>query len=189
MLDMPGEATMMIRGEQEPPAIGSGDWKFQDLKTLQAEIDTIIKTKRTGSSFMYIILLALALLAVFDTQVLSIFRRQREIGTQIALGMTRGQVVRLFTIEGAMHAVLAIFMAALYGVPLLYLQAKSGIPMPEGTDTMGIAVGEKIFPVYGIGLVIGTIIFILIAATIVSYLPARRISKLNPTEARRGKLQ
>ena len=56
---------------------------------------------------LWAILLMLAMLAVFDTQVLSIFRRQKEIGTYIALGMTRKQVVTLFTLEGAMHAVLA----------------------------------------------------------------------------------
>ena len=33
---------------------------------------------------MYGLLLNIALLAIFDTQVLSIFRRQKEIGTYIA---------------------------------------------------------------------------------------------------------
>ncbi len=61
----------------------------------------------------------MAMLAVFDTQVLSIFRRQKEIGTYVALGMTRGQVVKLFTIEGAMHSVLAALVGAVYGIPLL----------------------------------------------------------------------
>ena len=142
-----------------------------------------------GSAVMYIILLLLAMLAIFDTQVLSIFRRQREIGTQIALGMTRWQVVRLFTVEGAMHAVLAAVVAAVYGIPFLASQAKNGIPMPQATDSMGLAIAEKIFPVYSIGLIIITIAFVLITATIVSYIPARRISKMNPTEAIKGKIQ
>ncbi|MCK9326860.1 MAG: FtsX-like permease family protein, partial [Bacteroidales bacterium] len=104
-------------------------------------------------------------------------------------GMTRWQVVRLFTLEGAMHAVLAAIVAALYGIPLLAMQARSGIPMPQSTDTMGFAIAEKIFPVYSSGLIVVTIIFILIAATVVSYLPARKISRLNPTEAIKGKIQ
>ena len=60
------------------------------------------------------IMLLMAMLAVFDTQVLSIFRRQKEIGTYVALGMTRGQVVGLFTLEGAMHSVLAALVGAVY---------------------------------------------------------------------------
>jgi ABC-type lipoprotein release transport system permease subunit len=189
MLGVAGEATLLIRGTQDPPALTSAGWEEKDLKFLLAEVDQIIKAKSVSSTIMALILLALALLAVFDTQVLSIFRRQREIGTQIALGMTRWQVVRLFTLEGAMHAVLAAVVAALYGIPLLAMQAHSGIPMPQSTDTMGFAIAEKIFPVYSSGLIIVTVVFILIAATVVSYLPARRISRLNPTEAIKGKIQ
>ena len=51
-------------------------------------------------------------LAILDTQLLSIFYRKKEIGTMMALGLTRGSVIRLFTLEGAMNAVLA----ALVGV-------------------------------------------------------------------------
>jgi ABC-type lipoprotein release transport system permease subunit len=189
MLGMPGEATLLIRGDKAPPDLTTAGWVEKDLKILLAEVDELIKTKSFASTVMAMILLALALLAVFDTQVLSIFRRQREIGTQIALGMTRWQVVRLFTLEGAMHAVLAAIVAALYGIPLLAMQARSGIPMPQSTDTMGFAIAEKIFPVYSSGLIVVTIIFILIAATVVSYLPARKISRLNPTEAIKGKIQ
>lgn len=189
MIQAPGEATILIRGKSEWPSVKSGEWIMKDLKYLTAEIDQIIKTKSFGSAVMYIILLLLAMLAIFDTQVLSIFRRQREIGTQIALGMTRWQVVRLFTIEGAMHAVLAAVVAAAYGIPFLASQAKSGIPMPAATDSMGLAIAEKIFPVYSIGLIIITVVFVLVTATIVSFIPARRISKMNPTEAIKGRIQ
>ncbi|TSA38435.1 MAG: ABC transporter permease [Porphyromonadaceae bacterium] len=189
MLQVPGEATLLIRGKSEWPSFNSEGWVSKDLKTLTAEIDQIIKGKSFSSAVMYLILLLLAMLAIFDTQVLSIFRRQREIGTQIALGMTRWQVVKLFTVEGAMHGVLAAILAAIYGIPFLASQSRFGIPMPKATDSMGLAVAEKIFPVYSIGLIIITIVFVLITATIVSYLPARRISKMNPTEAIRGRIQ
>ena len=128
------------------------------------------------------------MLAIFDTQVLSIFRRQKEIGTQIALGMTRGQVIKLFTLEGSMHSILAAGVAAIYGIPLLSLQAKYGIAMPENTDDYGMAIAEKIFPVYSIGLIITTTIVIFITATIVSFIPARKISRMKPTDAIRGKI-
>ena len=138
---------------------------------------------------MYIILLSLAMLAIFDTQVLSIFRRQKEIGTYIALGMTRGQVVRLFTIEGALNSVLAGLLAALYGIPFLAFQSKTGISLSGASKEYGLALADKIFPAYSFGLVVTTIILIMITTTIVSYLPSMRIAKMKPTEALRGKLQ
>ena len=97
--------------------------------------------------------------------------------------------MRLFTIEGAMHAVLAAGLGAIYGIPIFINQAKNGIPMPEGTDDMGLAISDSIIPVYSIGLIIGTIFFVMIAATIVSYIPARKISRMKPTDAIRGKAQ
>jgi putative ABC transport system permease protein len=189
MMGTPGEATILIRGKSPWPLVTAGEWVSKDLKTLTADIDRIIKSKSVSSGVMYVILLFLAMLAIFDTQVLSIFRRQREIGTEIALGMTRWQVVRLFTLEGAFHAVLAAGVAAIYGIPLLASSAKNGIPMPQATDSMGLAVAEKIFPVYGAGLIVITIVFVLITSTVVSYMPARRISKMNPTEAIKGRIQ
>lgn len=189
MLGTPGEATILIAKNASLLNFSGSEWVSKDLKALTAEIDQIIKTKSFGSSIMYVVLLLLAMLAIFDTQVLTIFRRQREIGTQIALGMTRWQVVRLFTAEGAMNAVLAALLAAAYGIPFLAQQAKMGIPMPAATDSMGLAVAEKIFPVYSMGLIGITIVFVLITATIVSYIPSRRIAKMNPTEAIKGKIQ
>jgi ABC-type lipoprotein release transport system permease subunit len=189
MIGVPGEATLLIKSKSALPAFSSQEWINKDLKTLTADVDQIIKSKSISTGVMYIILLSLALLAIFDTQVLSIFKRQREIGTHIALGMTRWQVVRLFTVEGAMHAVLAACLAAIYGIPFLASQAKFGIPMPKGTDNMGLAISDKIFPIFSIGLIITTVIFVLITATIVSYIPARRISKMYPTEAIKGRIQ
>jgi len=189
MIQAPKAATILIKGKTAWPAFNSEGWVTKDLKTLTADIDQVIKMKSISSSVMYLILLMLAMLAIFDTQVLSIFRRQREIGTEIALGMTRWQVVRLFTMEGAMHGVLAAILAAIYGIPFLASQAKLGIPMPKATDSMGMALAEKIFPVYSIGLIITTVIFVLITTLIVSYIPARRISRMNPTEAIKGRIQ
>ena len=136
---------------------------------------------------MYIFLLLLAMLAIFNTQVLSIFRRRKEMGTMMALGFTRAKVIKLFTLEGAMHSVLAAVVAAVYGIPFLVWFSRRGWPLPEGTD-FGFALGEKLFPVYSVGLVVGTVILVLTVTTIVSFLPTRKIAKLKPTDALRGKL-
>jgi putative ABC transport system permease protein len=188
MKQMPGEATIMVCGQNYTPGSISG-WKYKGLDILMKEIEDTISAKSKGISILYIFLMLLAMLAVFDTQVLSIFRRQREIGTYMAMGMTRGQIVRLFTIEGSMHAVLAAIMGAVYGIPLLLLQAFKGFPIPGDTESYGMAMSDIIYPVYSLGLIIGTILLILFTTTIVSYLPARKIAKMNPTEALRGKLQ
>jgi len=189
MTQSQGEATMIIAGTASLGGVDVPGWTFKDHDFLLADLNQIIKQKSVGGSVMYILLLILAMLAIFDTQILSIFRRQKEIGTFIALGMTRKQVVRLFTIEGGMTSVLAALVGAIYGIPLLIVQNNMGYAMPYNPDDLGIAISEVIYPSYSIGLITGTILIVMITATIVSYMPARKISRMNPTDAIKGKIQ
>jgi putative ABC transport system permease protein len=189
MMLMPGEATVLVRGENAISLPADGDWVVKEHKELLADIENIIKAKGMVGVIIWGILLMMAMLAVFDTQVLSIFRRQKEIGTYVALGMTRRQVVGLFTIEGAMNSVLAAVVGALYGIPLLTIQAIRGVTIPVSSSDFGIAMAEKLYPVYSLSLIAGTVLIVMIVTTIVSYWPSRKIAKLNPTEALRGRMQ
>jgi putative ABC transport system permease protein len=189
MLLLPGQATILTlrNAEKEPPPIKG--WKLMTYKALTANVEAMIKTKSVGQSIFYTILLLLAMLAIFDTQVLSIFRRQKEIGTYIALGYMRREVVGLFTLEGAMHALLAALLAAAYGIPFLIWQSKTGITLPGDYSQYGFAISNTMYPLYSGGLIVATIFIIFMTTTVVSYLPSRKIAKMNPTEALRGKLQ
>jgi putative ABC transport system permease protein len=186
---MPGEATLLITARDYTWTGEENGWVLRDHDYLLQEMREMIRVKKVGGSVFYIILMLLAMLAVFDTQVLSIFRRQKEIGTYMAMGMTRGQVVRLFTVEGAMHAILASVLGAIPGIPFLIWMSKVGFTMPAGSDSLGMAISETIYPVYSIGLVISVMLIVVITTTLVSFLPSRKISKMNPTEAIKGKLQ
>lgn len=189
MLMMPDEATLIsISNAEEERALVDG-FVFKSPKVLTAEIDAMIKTKNKGQSVFYGILLLLAMLAIFDTQILSIFRRQKEIGTYVALGYTRREVVGLFTVEGAMHAILAALLAAAYGIPFFIWQAKVGFTLPMDASEFGMAISPTMYPVYSASLVIGTTLVVLLTTTVVSYWPSKRIAKMNPTDALRGKIQ
>ncbi len=189
MMQAPNEATMFIIGEDYDMSEDISGWVYKEFDFLMTEMNEMMKMKKVGGSFMYFILMLLAMLAIFDTQVLSIFRRQKEIGTYIAMGMTRTQVVSLFTVEGAMHAILAVIFIGIVGTPLLIWLMSIGMTMPAGTDDMGIAIADTIYPVYGAGLIIGTSLLVFVITLIVSYLPARKISKMKPTDAIKGKIQ
>ncbi|MBD3225503.1 MAG: FtsX-like permease family protein [Caldithrix sp.] len=189
MLAMPDQATMFILDREFSPSKIPEGWLFKRQNDLLANIQEIVQAKSVGASILYVVLLLLAMLAIFDTQVLSIFRRRKEIGTLIALGMTRSRVIGLFTLEGSMHGVLAAIVAAIYGIPLLVWYAVYGLGLPIDAENYGIALGQRIFPIYSAGLIIGTTLLIMIVVTIISYWPTRRIAKLKPTDALLGKTQ
>ena len=189
MMNLEGEATILVTAQETGFDGSIAGWDFKDHYFLLTEIREMIEMKSIGGYVLFVILMSLAMLAIFDTQVLSIFRRQKEIGTHIALGMTQRQVIALFTVEGAIHSVLAAILAAVYGFPLLAYQASVGWTMPGGVDDYGITIADTIYPAYSVGLVLGTTLIVLITTTIVSFLPTRRISKMKPTDAIRGKIQ
>lgn len=189
MLGLNNEATILTYTNSETTRPEVEGWVHKTKADLTSQVDELIKVKSKGSSFLYIILIMLAMLAIFDTQVLSIFRRQKEIGTYVALGYTRRQVVGLFTVEGTMYAVLAALLSAAYGIPFLAWQAHVGWTMPMDVSEFGMAIAQTLYPVYSAGLVAGTVLIITIVTALVSYWPSRRIAKMNPTEALRGKIQ
>ncbi len=189
MTMMPDEATILTFRDPNVPRPVVQGWVHKPKEVLTASVDRIIKTKTAGQSVFYVILLLLAMLAIFDTQVLSIFRRQKEIGTYIALGYTRREVVGLFTVEGAMHSILAAVAGALYGIPFLAWQAKVGWTIPMDAGDFGMAMAQTLYPIYSTGLVISTVLIVVVITTIVSYWPSRKIAKMNPTEALRGRIQ
>ncbi|MBA7471005.1 hypothetical protein ES707_06297 [subsurface metagenome] len=188
MVTLKDEATIIVVGQNVQGQGDVSDWKFKDQNFLLTDINEMVRSKRISGSILYVILLFLAMLAIFDTQVLSIFKRRKEIGTLIALGMTRRQVISLFTLEGAMHGILAIGVAAIYGIPWIIFYSKRGMKIPQATEEYGFALAGRLYPSYSVGLVLGTVLIVMATVTIVSYLPTRKISKMKPTEALKGKI-
>ena len=184
---MPDAANIIVKSPQIPLKQSDG-WEFHDVDDMTRQTIAVVKSKTVGMNIFYSIFLLLALLAIFDTQTLAIFRRQREIGTLVALGMTRQQVVGLFTLEGTLNAVLAIVLGALYGLPLFIYFALYGISFPVDAGDYGLVMADTMYPLFTAKLVVGTILFILVVTAVVSYFPARKIAKMNPTEAIRGKI-
>lgn len=188
MTAMEDMATFYLAEENYVPEVEK-NWEFHTQDNLLTEIRKMIRMERTNGSIMYILLLCIALLAIFDTQVLSVFRRQREIGTYISLGMTRRQVVGIFTVEGAMNSIFAAILGAIYGAPIFYFFAVNGITMPYDSADVGITMASTIYPVYSLVIILFTVLLVVISSTIVSYLPSRKIAKMDPVQALKGKIQ
>jgi putative ABC transport system permease protein len=189
MLQAPEHATLVIvqKGKHQVPCVEQ-PWVFRNLDYLLNDVKIMVDTHKVEYAILYALLLGMAMLAIFDTQVLAIFRRRKEMGTLMALGMPRGTIIGLFTVEGALHGMLAILVGAVYGIPLLAYSAATGLTYPEeAMDQTGFALPTTLYPSYGVGLVIGTTLLVLVTVTIVSFLPTCRIVKLKPTEALKGK--
>ena len=187
MLAMENQATYVTYAKELPMIKDSGDWIHHDINYMIRDMEALIKADEPGAQIMYSILLALAAMGIFNAQVLSLFRRGREIGTLMAVGMTRSRVVGLFTLEGGLNAFLAGIIALVLFGPVLYFFSTNGIPLPMDYTEMGMLVAKRLMPVYSVGLIVSTTILISIIVLAVSYMPSRKITKMRPTDALRGK--
>ena len=187
MLAMKEEATYVTYAKGLIDNINSKQWISRDVNYLVQDMEAIIEADKPGAQIMYMILLALAAMGIFNAQVLSIFRRGKEIGTLMALGMTRSRVVGLFTLEGGLNAVLATIMMIILFGPVLWYFGVEGIPLPIDYSEMGLIMAKRLIPIYSIGLIISTMSLVSIIVLIVSYIPSRKITHMKPTDALRGK--
>ena len=190
MLEMEEEATYVTYAEGLSIVENKGDWIPRDVKYLIRDMEALIKADEPNAAIFYIILLCFAGMGIFNAQVLSIFRRGKEIGTLMALGMTRARVVGLFTLEGGLNAFLAAIMTVILFGPLLWYFGANGIwlGIDYSDGSMGLIVENYLIPVYSVGLVVTTTIVVSTIVLIVSYLPSRRIARMKPTDALRGKV-
>ena len=187
ILSMPDESTYVVYQQGINEIDNSSTWIKRDVEYLVRDMKAIIKQDRPNAIMIYVILLALAAMGIFNAQTLSIFRRKKEIGTLMALGMQKRKVVLLFTIEGALNAILAIILTAILFGPILYYFQLNGIPLPIDYSDMGLIISKTLMPVYSPILLIATAFIVFIILLIVSYIPSRRISKMHPVDAIRGK--
>lgn len=188
MLDMKNEATYVTFSKNISKVQSKGNWIYRDVDYLMRDMEAMIEADEPSARILYAILLSLAGMGIFNSQILSIFRRRKEIGTLMAVGMTRSRVVGLFTLEGGMNAFFSLIMVLVLGGPVFIYFALYGIPLPIDYNEMGLIMAKKLIPVYTMGLFISTTLFISFVVLVLSYMPSRRIAKMKPTDALRGKV-
>lgn len=75
---MEDEASLVVVAPGLPERPTVSGWIFRDLDFLLSDIRQLVHMKTAGSMILYVVLILLAMLAIFDAQVLSIFRRRKE---------------------------------------------------------------------------------------------------------------
>ncbi|HQS59444.1 MAG: hypothetical protein B7Y56_09905 [Gallionellales bacterium 35-53-114] len=109
--------------------------------------------------------------------VVSVVQRQKDIGILRAMGGSRGQVMRVFLIQGAVVGLLGSLLGSAFGF-LLLTAWRIGARNPDGTSIFEITPDPKLF-MYA--TLIATLTGLVAAVT-----PAIRAARLDPVVAIRG---
>ncbi|MBU0671611.1 MAG: FtsX-like permease family protein, partial [Candidatus Margulisbacteria bacterium] len=158
---------------------------WQDLA---ADVIAISQAKRGGTSFILFSIFVIALIGISNTILLAAFERTREIGMMAAMGMRRGQIVRLFVMEGAMIGVLGSITGCLLGIliniPFVKYGLNWGFLMRDVGD-IGYRVTGVSHGVWNINMIVIAFVAGIVISALTSIYPARVASKMEPTEALR----
>ncbi|PKN79297.1 MAG: ABC transporter permease [Candidatus Cloacimonetes bacterium HGW-Cloacimonetes-1] len=181
-------SVIVLKNQAASTYVGS-PWNFVSIDQSMKGVDAMIQTKRVGGYVFFVLLLFLAMIAVFDAQMLAVFKRRKEIGTLIALGMTKRQIIGLFTMEGTMYMLLGSVLTATLGLPLFFYFGFQGFPIPQQMSDFNIAgASEPIRCYYSPIMILSTFMIVMAVTVFASWLPSSKIARMKATYALLGKV-
>jgi putative ABC transport system permease protein len=142
-------------------------------------INVMMATQDFIFSIVSAVFLTVVLLGIVNAMLMTVLERTREIGTMLAVGMRRRQIVQLFLLEGAViGAVGSVIGIAIGSLAVAYWNHR-GIPLPAPGATVDSIIRPAVSGKFLVGMLVGTPL----GAALATLWPARRASHLRPVEA------
>lgn len=159
--------------------------KMHQLTGLQADswiktneqFFTAVKAQTTANTAIRFFVALSVGFGIASVLVVSVVQRSREIGILRAMGVTRGQVLRVFLIQGGLLGLGGAVLGSGIGALALFLWQRF----------MRNADGSEIFPlVFDSGLLLQTLLLASLTGLLSAFAPALRAARLDPVVAIRG---
>ena len=183
MTDREGEVSWVAVREYLGQVQG---FEFQGIEMLMADLLAMLRQDRINSKILWGILMVLVCTSVFNTQILNIFKRQKEIGTLMALGMEPQWIVRIFTLEGVIAALWALGLAVVLGVPFFIWFQGVGFDVTHLSEA-SFPVRETVYPDYQPREILVSVFIVMSLIIVSAWVPVKKITRLDPTLALRGR--
>lgn len=156
-----------------------------EIKTWDELNDFYVKTVQLFNKFFLIIKLVVAIiviLSIFNTMNMAVLERISEIGTIMALGTKRRNVLKLFIYEGAILGIFGGIIGIISGALITTLVSYIGITMPPPPGASMYWLSEpKVVP----SVLLFSFILSVITSVISSLYPAYKASRLEIANALR----
>jgi putative ABC transport system permease protein len=190
LLGMEGKVTEYVVGIKEVgqldgtaaalrASLGQG-YEVQTWEDLRPGLRDMRLVQRAILGVVSFIFLIIALFGVANTLLMSVLERTREIGTLLAVGMTRSMVARLFMLEALLQAALGATVGL--GVAELLItiaQSRGGVTISWGVGQGYFHMMPTLLPAVPFIVVISACVGSVLAAVS----PAMRAARMRPVEA------
>lgn len=176
------DLTQLERVRTDLQAALGPEYEVHTWQELNTFVRDLINRQDIIMAAIAFVLFIIALTVIGNTMLMSVFERVREIGTLLAVGVRRIQVLQLFVLEAALLGLIGGVAGAAVGQTALRVISRIGIPLElPGTSSVAMLRPSTPWAYTGIAVVVATF-----GALFASALPARRASRLNPVEALRN---
>jgi putative ABC transport system permease protein len=150
---------------------------------LAPERRSIMNIQNGISVVISFVFLMLMLLGVANTMLMSVLERTREVGTMMAVGLTRESVLRLILTEALVLGALGAAAGLALTLGLTYGALSGGLTFKPPEATMAI----DIFPFLTARFTVLVALVAVLGAVLFALYPAWRASRLRPVEALAGR--
>ncbi|WP_332814122.1 ABC transporter permease [Ramlibacter sp.] len=149
-------------------------YQIESWQENNAQLVSALNAQNVSTTLIRGVVLAVVVLGIASVLVVSVVQKRREIGILRAMGATRGQVLRVFLVQGAVVGALG----SLLGVVLAFVMVFLFTHFVRGSDGL---------PLFYIGLAPATALRVALIATSCGVLaaiwPARRAAQMDPAQA------
>ena len=149
-------------------------YKIESWQESNAQLVSALNAQSISTSIIRGVVLAVVVLGIASVLVVSVVQKGREIGILRAMGATRGQVLRVFLVQGAVVGALGSVLGLLLAVGLIWVFTH----FVRGSDGL---------PLFSIALPPAMALQIALLASVCGVLaavaPARRAAALDPAQA------
>ncbi|MDO9116053.1 MAG: FtsX-like permease family protein [Polaromonas sp.] len=149
-------------------------YKVESWQESNAQLVSALNAQSVSTALIRGVVLVVVVLGIASVLVVSVVQKGREIGILRAMGATRGQVLRIFLVQGAVVGALGSALGLALAVAMIWLFTN----FVRGSD------GQ---PLFAIGLPLATALQVALIATVCGVLaaiaPARRAAAMDPAQA------
>ena len=184
LLGLPGGATeldLQVRDVWAAEATAKAlrmefPFKVESWQENNAQLVSALNAQSVSTTVIRGVVLVVVVLGIASVLVVSVVQKQREIGILRAMGATRGQILRVFLVQGAVVGAAGSVLGVVLAVLLIWLFTS----LVRGADGL---------PLFAITLPVKTALQVALLSTVCGVLaaiaPARRAAALDPAQAMR----
>jgi putative ABC transport system permease protein len=162
-------------------ALGPG-YEVHPWRQVQPYMFGVVRRQEAVVGMFALIFFLAIVTGITNAMATSVLERTAEIGTMLAFGMRRREILRLFIAEAALLGALAGLLGAALGWLVVWIIAINGLPVRDIVSIGESFVRPRVSLSFTAQVVLGAVLVGVVAAA----LPALRAARLSPADALRS---